>query len=107
MELSGYYYSGSVYGISSYKGNYEVSTGIQKSLLKDKASIKLMVNDIFQSNRYKEQTIFQQINMYTDKRPDSRRVMLSFSYRFGNQNGNASTRRTGSEDIQQRIKGGG
>ena len=107
IELSGYYYSGSVYGISSYKGNYEVSTGIQKSLLKDKASIKLMVNDIFQSNRYKEQTIFQQINMYTDKRPDSRRVMLSFSYRFGSQNGNSRTRRTGSEDIQQRIKGGG
>lgn len=106
MELSAYYYSGSVYGISSYKSNYEVSAGVQKTLLKDKASLKLMVNDVFQSNRYREQTVFQQINMYMNKRPDSRRVMLSFSYRFGNQNTNQSKRKTGSEDIQQRIKGG-
>lgn len=106
FELSAYYYSGSVYGISSYKSNYEVSAGVQKTLLKDKASLKLMVNDIFQSNRYREQTVFQQINMYMNKRPDSRRVMLSFTYRFGNQNNNQSKRKTGSEDIQQRIKGG-
>jgi outer membrane receptor protein involved in Fe transport len=106
MELSAYYYSGSVYGISSYKSNYEVSVGAQKSLFKDRASLKLMINDIFQSNRYREQTVFQQINMYMNKRPDSRRAMLSFSYRFGNLPNEQSKRKTGSEDIQQRIKGG-
>jgi hypothetical protein len=85
MELSGFYYSGSVYGISTYKGSYAISTGVQKTILKDKGNIKLMVNDIFQSNRYREQTKYQNIDMYTNKRPDSRRVMLSLSYRFGNQ----------------------
>ncbi|MDR6782059.1 outer membrane receptor protein involved in Fe transport [Pedobacter africanus] len=106
IELSGYYYSGSVYGISSYKANWAVSTGIQKTIWNDKASIKLMVNDIFQSNRYREHTFFQNIDMDTDKRPDSRRAMLSFTWRFGNQNINKKERKTGSEDIQNRVKGG-
>ncbi|SMD10716.1 outer membrane beta-barrel family protein [Pedobacter nyackensis] len=106
FELSGYYYSGSVYWISSYKANYAVSTGALKTIWNDKVSIKLMVNDIFQSNRYKEQTLFQNIDMQTDKRPDSRRIMLSFSYRFGNQNLSKKERKSASEDIQNRVKGG-
>ncbi len=107
MELSGLYYSGSVYGIAKYKGNYMISAGVQKAVLKDKGNIKLMLNDIFQSNRYREYTLFQNIDMSTDKRPDSRRVMLSFSYRFGNQNIQKKERKTGSEEILDRVKGGG
>lgn len=107
MELGAFWYSGSVYGISSYKANYAISTGIQKQVLKDKGSIKLMVNDIFQTNRYQEQTFFQNIDMNTDKRPDSRRAMLSFSYRFGNQSLSKKERKSASEDIQNRVKGGG
>ena len=107
LELSGFYYSGSVYGISEYKGSYVISTGAQKAVLKDKGNIKLMINDIFQSDRYRDQTKYQNIDMYTHKRPDSRRVMLSFSYRFGNQNISKKDRKTGSEDIQNRVKGSG
>ena len=107
IELSGLYYSGSVYGIARYKGNYMISAGAQKSVLKDKGNLKLTVNDIFQSNRYQESTLFQNIDMNTDKRPDSRRVMLSFSYRFGNQNIQKKERKTGSEEISNRVKGGG
>jgi len=107
MELSGLYYSGSVYGIARYKGNYMISTGVQKTIFKEKGNLKLMVNDIFQSNRYQESTLFQHIDMNTDKRPDSRRVMLSFSYSFGNQNIQKKERKTGSEEISNRVKGGG
>jgi hypothetical protein len=66
-----------------------------------------MVSDIFQSNRYREATLFQHIDMNTDKRPDSRRLMLSFFYRFGNQNIQQKERKTGREDISTRVKGGG
>ncbi|TCC91045.1 outer membrane beta-barrel family protein [Pedobacter hiemivivus] len=107
MELSAFWYSGSVYGISTYKASYAVSTGIQKQIFNDKGSIKLMVNDVFQTNRYQEQTFFQNIDMNTDKRLDSRRAMLSFSYRFGNQNLSKKERKSASEDIQSRVKGGG
>jgi len=40
-------------------------------------------------------------------RLDSRRAILSFSYRFGNENLVKKERKTGSEDILNRVKGGG
>ncbi|WP_316790059.1 outer membrane beta-barrel protein [Pedobacter frigoris] len=107
MELNALYNGGSVYGISKYKGNYMISAGIQKLVMKDKGSIKLMVNDIFQSKQFKESTLYGNIDMNSHIRLDSRRAILSFSYRFGNQNLVKKERKMGSEDIQDRVKGGG
>lgn len=105
-ELNAYYNSKSVYGISTEKAYHAVSAAFQKKLLKDKASIKLLVNDIFQSSQYKQLTRYQNIDMYSHVNVDGRRVMLSFSYRFGN-SFNVKERRSGSDDIQNRVKGGG
>ncbi|MFW0718532.1 TonB-dependent receptor domain-containing protein [Pedobacter sp. N23S346] len=105
-ELNAYFNSKSVYGISTEKAYYAVSAAFQKSLLKDKASLKLLVNDIFQSSQYKHITRYQNIDMNSHINVDSRRIMLSFSYRFGNPF-NLKERKKGNDDIQNRIKGGG
>lgn len=105
-ELNAYYNSKSVYGISTEKAYHSVSAAFQKNLLKDKASLKLLVNDIFQSSQYKQTTRYQNIDMYSHVNVDGRRVMLSFSYRFGNPF-SVKERKTGNDDIQNRIKGGG
>lgn len=107
MELNGLYNGPSVYGISRYKGNYMISAGIQKTILNDKGTLKLMVNDIFQSRQLRETTQYGNIDMNTHIRLDSRRGILSFSYRFGNQSISKKERKTGSEDIMNRVKGGG
>jgi len=107
MELNAFYNGGSVYGISRYKGNYMISGGVQKQVFKGKGNLKLLVNDVFQSKQFKERTKYQNIDMNTHVRLDSRRAILSFSYRFGNQNMSSKERKTGSEDIQNRVKGGG
>jgi outer membrane receptor protein involved in Fe transport len=106
-ELNGLYNGASVYGISRYKRNYMISAGIQKTVLRDKGTLKLTVNDIFQSRQLREVTQYGNIDMNTHIRLDSRRGILSFSYRFGNQSINKKERRTGSEDIMDRVKGGG
>jgi len=106
-ELNAFYNGGSVYGISRYKGNYMISAGIQKKILKDKGSLKLLINDIFQSKQFREHTLYGNIDMNSHIRLDSRRAILSFSYQFGNQNLSRKERKTGSEDIQNRVKGGG
>lgn len=105
MELTGLYNGGSVYGISRYKANYVISAGFQKSVLGDKGTLKLLINDIFQSRQFRESTIYGNIDMNTHIRLDSRRGILSFSYRFGNQNIQKKERKTGSEDILNRVKG--
>jgi hypothetical protein len=84
-----------------------ISAGIQKKILKDKGSLKLLINDILQSRQFREHTLYGNIDMNSHIRLDSRRAILSFSYQFGNHNLSRKERKTGSEDIQNRVKGGG
>ncbi|WP_316826326.1 outer membrane beta-barrel family protein [Pedobacter miscanthi] len=105
-ELNAYFNSKSVYGISTEKAYHSVSAAFQKNLFKDKANLKMLVNDIFQSSQYKQFTRYQNIDMNSHVNVDGRRVMLSFSYRFGN-TFNIKERKNGDDDIQNRIKGGG
>ena len=102
-ELNAFYNSKSAYGIMIEQSYWAISAAFQKSILNDKGSIKLAVNDIFQTNNFRNDTRYQNINMYSRIWIDSRRAILSFTYRFGKQFEN-STRKTGSEDIQGRIK---
>lgn len=102
-ELNAFYNSKSVYGIITERSYWAISAAFQKSVLNDKGSIKLAINDIFQTNNFQNDTRYQNINMYSRIWIDSRRAILSFTYRFGKQFENRE-RKTGSEDIQNRIK---
>ena len=106
FELNGYLNSKSVYGTGIEKAYAVASVAGQKSLLKDKANIKLLLNDIFQSSQFKQVTRYQNIDMNSHVNVDGRRLILSFSYRFGNPFA-VKERKTGNDDIQNRVKGGG
>lgn len=102
-ELNAYYNSASVYGILTEKAYYAVSAAVQKTIMKERGSLKLAVNDIFQTQNYRHQTRYRNINMNSTVWLDSRRAILSFTYRFGGQF-STRERKTGSEDIQNRIR---
>lgn len=106
FELNAYFNSASVYGFAEEQSYHSLSAAFQKTLFKDKASLKLLFNDIFQSSQYKQITRYQNIDMFSHVNVDGRRLILSFSYRFGNQSA-TKERKRGSDDIQNRIKGGG
>lgn len=82
-ELSAYYNSPSISGIYSFRAYSNVSAGIKKSLLKDKASLKLDVSDIFYKNNLFATTNIVPIVTEGINRGDTRRVRLSFRYSFG------------------------
>lgn len=102
-ELSGFYESKTVYGISRGQSFYAVNAGVQKQVLRNKATLKLMVNDIFQTRQFRRTALYENIDMYTHIRLDSRMAMLSFTYSFGRQELKSRERKTGSEDIQNRV----
>jgi len=102
-ELNAFYNSASVYGMMTEQSYWAVSAALQKNILNDKGSIKIAINDIFQTNNFRNDTRYQNINMYSRIWIDSRRAILSFTYRFGKQF-EGRERKTGSEDIQNRIK---
>lgn len=83
-ELSGSYITRNIQGPMEISSMYSIDLGIKWTSRNDKAELSLKANDIFNSwypknldLQYKTQNL--QMNMV----PDSRRISLSFVYKFG------------------------
>lgn len=107
-ELSGLYESKSVYGAFTKRSSWFLSAGVQHQVLQKKGNIKLAVTDLFRTKRFDRISRYENVDMHEWAKLDSRILTVSFSYRFGKQSiGPGRTRKTGSEDVQNRVKGGG
>ncbi|MBV8256095.1 MAG: outer membrane beta-barrel protein [Chitinophaga sp.] len=84
MELFSLYRSKTTAGQTNTKPYWYQDAGVQKTILKGKANVKLSVNDIFQSLIMRDETIsILQTTAYHTGESDSHRIGLSFNYRFG------------------------
>lgn len=102
-ELSAFYISEEVSGITTTKPYSIISSGIQKEVLKGKGSLKFMVNDIFEGYRIKRKMAYENVLFLSRSASDSRYGLLSFSYRFGAKGTPSNERRTSSEDLKGRM----
>jgi hypothetical protein len=83
-ELSGYYASRDLNGQTFTAGMYRVNAGLQKKILKDKGSVRLIMDDIFHSWKYLNRSVaLRQAYYFQNSESDTRRVSLAFSYSFG------------------------
>lgn len=99
-ELSANYRSSQVYAFLDLKPVWFLNLGVQKKF--EKATLRLAVNDLFFTNNIKASNTFTNYTERFAVSRDSRNVMLTFTYNFGN--GNSQPRRTGgAEDIKQRA----
>ncbi len=104
-ELSANYVSPNVYGVFNLKSYYGMDLGISRAFFDDKMSVKLAVNDIF--NTKGKRTTFSSLpnsgyNINTAY--DSRVVRLSVSYKFGNIKLKASDKKGGAEEEKNRLQ---
>ena len=107
VELSGFYNSPTIYGMLRAQPQGMINLGLQKSLMAKKASIRLNVQDLFWTNKFRGSTDFEDIHLKIRSLWPSRQVRVTFTYRFGNQNVKAARQRnTGSDDIQKRVNSG-
>ncbi|WP_447641787.1 MULTISPECIES: TonB-dependent receptor domain-containing protein [Chitinophagaceae] len=105
-ELSGFYNSAAIWGLFQAHSQYQVNFGLQKSLFKDNATIKVNVNDIFRVNKFYADAIYGNVNTQISNRWDSRRLNVSFTWRF-KQGASIKTRShdgNAADDEQSRIK---
>ncbi|QES87800.1 TonB-dependent receptor [Rhizosphaericola mali] len=104
-ELSGNYHSALIWGLFDIKPQYQINTGIQKNIFNNNATIKVNVNDIFRMQKSNVNINYGNINTYVSNRWDSRRVNISFTWRF--KKGKIQTRshnNTAADDESSRIK---
>lgn len=106
-ELSGFYNSPSVNGMSKQLRRGQVSVGAQKSLCDKKATLRVNLNDVFYTMRFGASNTFANTDNLFIGRFESRVLRVSFTYNFGNKNiKSARQRRVGSEEEQRRVGGG-
>jgi iron complex outermembrane receptor protein len=83
-ELSGFYTTRARNDIQELLyPNKQVSTGVSKTVLKRKGTVKLSVRDIFYTNAMEGLTSFPDASEYFKMKRDTRVIALSFTYRFG------------------------
>lgn len=101
-ELSGFFRTSGVYGQFISIPTGMVNSGIQKKFLKDKASLKLSLNDMFKTfSPSGHITSIANANATYHNTLDTRVTTLAFTYSFGKTLNNPPKRQVGSADDEQ------
>ena len=105
-ELSFWYQSRQVYGYMDLKEMWMLNMGIQKNILENKMTIRLNAQDIFWKGLPSALSEYTAYRENFDVKRDTRKVVLSISYRFGKQTVRPTRRRgSGADDEKKRVGG--
>jgi hypothetical protein len=105
-EISGWYSGPGIWGgVFKYDPSYSLNLGIQRKFLNDQMNVKLNVNDITYQSGWSGVSNFNGLEGTGRGNFDSRRVTLSISYGFGNNNVKSRKRKTGIEEESKRVGG--
>lgn len=101
-----YYDSPSVSGLFHSLGSYQLNIGAKKLFWNKNATLALKVNDIFNTSAFRANLEYNNIKTYWKNEWESRRVNLSFTYKFGNMKiKTARNRSTGTREEENRVGG--
>ncbi|MDB5252758.1 MAG: hypothetical protein JWP27_1927 [Flaviaesturariibacter sp.] len=104
-ELNGSYSSGGRYGYMMSDPQWSVGTGVQKTVMKGKGTVRFNVTDVFWTNLPKATVTYDNYVEHWHATRESRVANLGFTYRFGNNKVAAARRRTtASEEERSRAQ---
>lgn len=93
-QINFHYETPTSYGIYVFKPLYFLNLGVSKSILKQQASIRLTVSDVFDTNANRYGSNFYNLDFNAREKAETRSFRLAFSYRFGKKEVKAYRRRT-------------
>lgn len=106
-EVGLYFYGPGVWGgVFEHESSWTFNLGLQRKFFNKKLNVKLSANDIFYQLGWDGVSSFNGLVSAGSGRWDSRRLSLSMSYNFGNQNVKLRKRKTGIEGAAKRVKDG-
>ena len=104
-EVSSWYNFQNQATIYTSKPIGSLNVGVQKNLLKDKATLKLTINDLLNTQRWQQEAVNENLVLTTYRKWESRNVTIGFTWRMGNTKiKNARERQTVGEEDAGRIK---
>ncbi len=106
-ELSGWYNYKNVQQLSLNYPMGQMNIGLAKNnLLKGKASLRINARDPFGWQQYRGYTRYGNVDINIRNRWDNRQYGVSFTYRFGKQQGQSRRKASATEEEQQRVGAG-
>jgi hypothetical protein len=104
-EISSYYTSPRLQGLFEVGNSFDLSFGIRKVFMKNKATISLLFSDIFYTNSPTARIDYFDQNSSYKFKLDSRIFRVSLSFKLGNNTLKSPlNRETGNEDEMKRLK---
>jgi len=83
-QLDGFFPGKQAFGQSKGTAVYNISAGLQKTIMHGLGTVRLNINDIFHTMiSHTETTGINRVSAFSTRETDTRRIALSFSYRFG------------------------
>jgi hypothetical protein len=102
-EITGVYNAPTVAGLFHNQAVGSLNAGLQKPMFNKKATLRLNITDIFQTNRARYGIQYPGLDMDIYVRSETRIVRLNFTYTMGKAAGKASRRNNTMEEVQKRI----
>jgi hypothetical protein len=103
LDFSFYYQSPNIQSFYRSNAMYELSGGIQKSILKELGSLTLTFSDILYTYRNYNSVVYQNIELEQTQRRNTQGVKISFSYKIGKSNYKYKSKKTGSSEEENRA----
>jgi hypothetical protein len=106
-ELSGFYNSPSLWGVSKSKEVYSISAGVQYKSKNEKHTFSLNLNDVFRTQIYIFSSDIPELNIHNQGRLDfdNRVLRFTYSHNFGSKKVKTERKReTGSEEERKRVE---
>lgn len=101
LELSGKYISNQLFGNMILKSRYSIDLGMQVLVLKDKGSIRASFSDIFNTGSSGVYSKYGNLELDVKTYAETRRLNISFNYRFGRSDLKTRSNRTTSSIEEQ------
>lgn len=103
-QLSSWGNIGTLDGIYKTSWLGSLDAGTSKLILKDKLNVRLSVTDIFNTQRWRQEVHFGNVNFNYNRKWESRTIRLQLTWKFGKTNYKLRERESGAQDEINRIK---
>lgn len=101
LEVSGRYASEQLISNIIIRPRYTIDLGLQRNILKDQGVIKIAVSDIFKTANGGAYAKYDNVDIDVMNKWDSRRLNITFNYRFGKDNFKTRANRSTSSSEEQ------